>query len=299
MRLLAIFVFVLVRTTCVAAAHSHAAARPRVRQTRVYDRSITTFSPEGRLRQVEYAWEAAGRGSPLVALTYRDSLYVGVLVSGSDQKDDDGRTATSTTTSPHVHRLAADALLLATGVGGDVAALARALRAQALQAPRLTGCKPSLAALATAAAARQHGLTQQPGRRPLGCTAWIVGLDDDDEDDEDAGSSTSRTRTAVRLYQCQPGGSLEDCRYATAGRNHAAALARLDKLYPTLSSPAGVVRALTAALVLGDDDSEDRLEIWILRPGVSGLSLTCLQNVTATVEEEDLQEALAQALAQD
>jgi len=41
-----------------------------------YDRSITVFSPEGHLYQVDYASKIIEKGSPAVALTYKDGIIL-------------------------------------------------------------------------------------------------------------------------------------------------------------------------------------------------------------------------------
>lgn len=41
-----------------------------------YDRSITVFSPEGHLYQVDYASKIIEKGSPAVAITYNDGIVV-------------------------------------------------------------------------------------------------------------------------------------------------------------------------------------------------------------------------------
>ena len=49
---------------------------------RRYDANVTTFSPEGRLHQVEYAVEAINNAGPAVGLLATD----GVVMAGEKQK---------------------------------------------------------------------------------------------------------------------------------------------------------------------------------------------------------------------
>lgn len=44
-----------------------------------YDRAIVTFSPDGRLFQVEYAREAVKRGTTLVGLTFTDGVVIATI----------------------------------------------------------------------------------------------------------------------------------------------------------------------------------------------------------------------------
>ena len=45
---------------------------------RGYDHGITTFSPDGRLFQVEYARESVKRGTTTAGLKFRDGVVVGL-----------------------------------------------------------------------------------------------------------------------------------------------------------------------------------------------------------------------------
>ena len=50
-----------------------------------YDTDVTTFSPEGRLRQVEYAMEAVNQGSCCVGLTSGTHAVLAVLKRSPDE----------------------------------------------------------------------------------------------------------------------------------------------------------------------------------------------------------------------
>ena len=43
---------------------------------RGYDHGVSTFSPDGRLYQVEYARESVKRGTTTVGLKYRDGIVL-------------------------------------------------------------------------------------------------------------------------------------------------------------------------------------------------------------------------------
>jgi len=270
------------------AAHSQKRVTARTRVVYVYDRSITTFDPNGRLLQVEYGAEAANRASPIVAVVIDETIYIAIP------------TTTMTTTCP-IHRLDHHLFLVATGLAGDALAVARQLRQSAAQ-HRLSHGEPStVLECATEVATLQHGLTKQPGARPLGVTALIVGLD-----------SLSHGKENPRLYRSNPGGTLEDCYYAAAGKNQDTMMRVLDRLYPQLassssssssssteSSPATVINALGTVLreALTDrgDKQQPAFDAWIIRPGKEGrggTKVTCVQGISHSISVSELRKTL-------
>lgn len=199
------------------------------------------------------------------------------------------------------HRLDHHLFLVATGLGGDALALAGELRRTAVR-HRLSNGEPStVEELATAAASLQHALTKQPGARPLGVTALVLGIDNDDDENS----------SAARLYRSNPGGALEDCYYAAAGKNHDMAMRQLDRLYPEMTnnnsndlsfSPADIVKNVLTILHDATKEGTNKnkednrsFDIWIIRPNKNYRGRThivCVQDVMQSVSKADLDEAL-------
>ena len=271
----------LAQLPCTDAAHSRKRVATRTRVIQVYDRSITTFDPAGRLLQVEYGLQAAQRGSPLVAVIFNNTIYVGMKELET----------TSVTAMLPIHRLDHHLFLLTSGLAGDGLALANELRANAIKHRLMYGESSTVQECATQAATIQHSFTKLPGARTLGVTGLVVGFEP--------------SSPQARLYRSQPGGTLEDCWYTTAGQQQDTTLAKWHILYPTVSSPTDVVRGLIQTLheAQSKQSNDNQYQVWILRPpqqseynANKSAHISCLHGLTRSVSDQDLQEALSSIL---
>lgn len=234
-----------------------------------YDRTITTFSEDGRLLQVEYGMKAASRGDTVAAMATDDLCCVSV--SSSDK----------------VHRIDRHILLVTSGLVGDGLAMAAALR-NACQRHRLSlGEAPTVQEVSRMAAQIQHDLTRTSGNRPLGCTCIIIGIDTS-FDDEVPG--------VVRLFQTEPGGIVEECRFCAAGKNSAPAMSSLESLHEVIvklqdqtdvvrEACSGVVRAVLSETSTNPSGGRQTADLWMLRsdPNRPGKQhLLCVKGIDET-----------------
>ena len=182
----------------------------------VYDRSITTFSQDGRLAQVEYGMEASLKGSSIAAakLNRNNNKNSGVII------------VLQNSSFGKIHRLDHHLFLVTSGLAGDARFLANNLRRQCQNHRLAYGEAPTTEQIAKVAGELQHELTRTGGARPLGCTAIVVGMD---ESSSPSSSSTSasgssggssvvgETMIEPRLFSTDPGGIVEECSYCAAG----------------------------------------------------------------------------------
>ncbi|KAL7581108.1 hypothetical protein ACA910_005909 [Epithemia clementina (nom. ined.)] len=260
----------------VSGAHSRRrVVRATNRQER-YDRSITTFDPNGRLLQVEYSMQAVSRGSPILcALSLDDARLYVVLRSDSQVAQQ----------QLQVHRLDDHVFLFGTGLVGDTLFLANHLRAWCQQHRLNNGEPPTVREVAEQAASLQHEMTRDGGLRPIGCTAIVAGVDpfvppplaaDDAKADsssspssssEDKGATDEETSNQLtsrqehrlsrylQLYRSGPGGAMEDCLYCAAGKDENTLMKRLHQEYPEiLHFGKEVQKSLLLATTTSSDD---------------------------------------------
>lgn len=260
---------VLVAIFGVVVQGAHSRRRTFVRQEGQprYDRSITTFSADGRLAQVEYGMEASLRGSAIAAMKMNNGEAKGICLV--IQNSSFGK----------VHRIDHHLWLVTAGLSGDARVLANALR-NSCQNHRLNyGESPTTKQVARMAGQLQHELTRTGGARPLGCTAIVVGIDPS-FDDESMGEP--------KLYQTDPGGIVEECSFCAAGKGRANVGKVVGSLMMETSSSdkksLNILAADMAKVVLGqlDDPKGPSVDVWTIQPNPrrrGGMQATCYRNI--------------------
>jgi proteasome alpha subunit len=158
-----------------------------VEEQQSYDQSITVYSPEGRMYQVEYAREAVKKGTITVGLTYKDGV---VLIVHR-------RIHSRLVEEDFVEKLFKVDDYIGCSISGLVAD-ARMItdwgRSEA-QRHRITyGERMDVDILVKRICDVKRAYTQQGGARPFGTALQIGGVD----------------RTGAHLYETDPGGAFRE-----------------------------------------------------------------------------------------
>jgi len=137
--------------------------------TQSYDIALTTFSPEGRLFQVEYAFEAVRKGTPILGIRSSD----GVILTAALRKH-------SLQEPNHNDKIFAIDESIGTaiaGLSGDARSLVRYTRELA-QINQLTFNESiQIKTLSKKLSDHVQSYTQQGGTRPYGVSMLLIGVD--------------------------------------------------------------------------------------------------------------------------
>lgn len=246
--LLALALTLCSRTTNAARRRPTRGPSGRPEDPSKYDRSITTFSPDGRLLQVEYGAVAASRGTTVACLDLdcislagdtarrRSGIVVAVVRPGQKGSASTGSSSpTHHVLSDKVHRIDDHAILITSGLSGDSRALAASAR-MGCQRLRLSyGEAPTLKEIANLVGSTQRELTRIGGARPYGVTAAVIGVDPIPDQDtmigDDSGISNDDPLPGTpSLYRTEPGGTVDRCDYCASGKGAENALKALDSI---------------------------------------------------------------------
>jgi 20S proteasome subunit alpha 2 len=142
---------------------SYAAAK-----TSPYSFSLSTFSPEGRIQQIEFAGKAVDNGPPCAAIMTRD----GVVLAKAYKKSDKALVVHDQ--SLHILRVTESTIATYAGLPADFRALVDAARTIAIELEKTNGFPPSASMLATEVGRRVQERTQRGGFRPYGCSLILA-----------------------------------------------------------------------------------------------------------------------------
>lgn len=209
-----------------------------------YDRAITVFSPDGKLFQIDYAFEAVRKASAVVAVKGADCVIIGVEKKAI-AKLQDPRTIRK------IVKIDAHATLAFAGLTADARVLIDKARVEC-QSYRLT-CEdaPSIEYIARFIAKTQQRYTQRGGVRPFGVSSILAGFGTDGK---------------PQMYQIDPSGNYFAWKAnAIGGRNSKPMTEFLEKEWAEGQTESDSLKLTVKTLLEVVDSGTKNMEIVVVR----------------------------------
>ena len=210
---------------------------------RGYDHGVSTFSPDGRLYQVEYARESVKRGTTTVGLKYKDGVVLIV----------DKRISSKLVIADSIEKMYQidDHIGITTsGLVADARQLVDRARVQCQINKMTYGDAIGVTSLVKKMCDHLQSFTQYGGARPFGTALLIAGLDND----------------GIHLFETDPSGAYQSYQAGAIGRGKSTVMDYFEaKWKDNMTQNAAIKLGLEALRVSMDDDlNSDTVEIAIV-----------------------------------
>jgi len=172
----------------------------------MYDSDITTWSPQGRIHQVEYAMEAVKQGSAAIGLKSRTHAIVVTLKRASSDLSSYQRK---------IFALDTHLGIAIAGLTADSRVLSKYMRTEALNHKFVYGSPIQVQRLVIQVADKSQVHTQRYGRRPYGVGLLVIGYD----------------QTGSHLFETCPSGNYFDYKAIAIGSRNQSAKTYLERHY--------------------------------------------------------------------
>eukprot|EP01025_Chloroclados_australasicus_P005275 TRINITY_DN11535_c0_g1_i2.p1 TRINITY_DN11535_c0_g1~~TRINITY_DN11535_c0_g1_i2.p1 ORF type:complete len:236 (-),score=42.24 TRINITY_DN11535_c0_g1_i2:236-943(-) len=173
-----------------------------------YSFSLTTFSPSGKLKQIEHALEAVNQGATSLGI----KAVNGVVIASEKKLPS---VLIDETTVQKIQLMSPQIGFVYSGLGPDARVLAKKARKQAQVYYQMYGEYTPVAQLVRETATVMQEFTQSGGVRPFGVALLMAGHDDN----------------GPQLYQIDPSGSYFAWKASAIGKNMTSAKTFLEKRY--------------------------------------------------------------------
>jgi|TARA_B110000263_G_scaffold56165_1_gene47697 proteasome alpha subunit len=210
---------------------------------RGYDHGVSTFSPDGRLYQVEYARESVKRGTTTVGLKFKDGVVLIV----------DKRISSKlilTDSIEKMYQIDDHIGMTTSGLVADARQLVDKARVQC-QVNRMTyGDSIAITTLVKKMCDFMQSFTQYGGARPFGTALLIAGLDDD----------------GVHLFETDPSGAYQSYQAGAIGRGRPTVIDHFESHWKLNMTRNAAIKLGLQALKesLEDDLNRETVEIAIV-----------------------------------
>ena len=210
---------------------------------RGYDHGVSTFSPDGRLYQVEYARESVKRGTTTVGLVYKDGVVL--IVDKRVQSK-----LVITDSIEKMYQIDNHVGITTSGLVADARQLVDRARVQC-QINRMTyGDNIPVSTLVKKMCDYKQSFTQYGGARPFGTALLIAGVDAD----------------GVHLFETDPSGAYQSYHAGAIGRGRSTVIDHFEsKWKENMTQNAAIKMGLEALRdSIEEDLNHDAVEIAVV-----------------------------------
>jgi 20S proteasome subunit alpha 6 len=189
-----------------------------------YDGDISTWSPQGRIHQIEYAMEAVKQGSACVGLKSKKFSVIAALKRSSSELG---------SYQKKIFRIDDHVGIAIAGLTADARVLSKYMRTECLNYKFVYEAPLQVGRLVSAVADKSQVHTQRYGRRPYGVGLLVIGYD----------------QTGPHLYETSPSGNFYDYKAMAIGARSQSAKTYMEKHFQSfenLSSDELIKHALLA-----------------------------------------------------
>ena len=169
-----------------------------------YDGDATTFSPEGRILQVENAMKAVQQGMPTVGIRSKTHAVLACVMHSPSE---------FSSFQPKIFRIDEHIGVAISGLTADGRGLCKVLRTECLEHKFRYGTEAKVISLADTVAERSQSKTQKYGKRPYGVGLLLIGAGTD----------------GARLFETCPSGQHWEYNAQAIGRRAQAAKTYLEQ----------------------------------------------------------------------
>jgi len=176
-----------------------------------YDGDISTWSPQGRIHQIEYAMEAVKQGSACVGLKSKKFSVIATLKRSSSELG---------SFQKKIFRIDDHVGIAIAGLTADARVLSKYMRTECLNHKFVYESPLQVGRLVSAVADKSQVHTQRYGRRPYGVGLLVIGYD----------------QTGPHLYETSPSGNFYDYKAMAIGARSQSAKTYLEKHFQSFEN---------------------------------------------------------------
>jgi len=176
-----------------------------------YDSDISTWSPQGRIHQLEYAMEAVKQGSACVGLKSKNYAVIVTLKRSSSELG---------AYQKKVFKIDEHIGIAISGLTADARLLSKYMRTECINHKYVFETPMQVGRLVTQVADKSQVHTQQYGRRPYGVGLLVIGYD----------------QTGAHLYETSPSGNFYDYKAMAIGARSQSAKTYLEKHFQSFEN---------------------------------------------------------------
>ena len=232
----------------------------------MYDVSLSIFSPEGTLSQVEYALEAVKKGGLSIGMIGNKCIIL-AAERKAVPKLQDQRTIRK------INRIDSHIAMTFAGIIADSRSLSDYARYQSQSCRYSLDISPTVENIAKDTAFKMQEYTQRAGVRPFGLSCIIAGFDEGKDE--------------PKLFLTDPSGQVSMWKAGVIGKNSDKVLGILEEKYKDNMTEDEVLKCTIDAMLQYVEAGSKNMEVAVLKPG----------NQFSIVPDEKIEEIIKQVEA--